>query len=108
MIGNKMGYLMFIDYADTSLRGDCFTFVKLLYGFQKLNDALKLIDKDFGLGISSEPTGDNYKKIVAEYKQPEMIKRNAIIQVKVRKFTNEELAYWNQYHQSIEIGRAHV
>ena len=68
LIGNRKGYISFIDFADTSLRGDCFTFVKLLHGSIKLDDALRIIDKDFGLGIIGAPT-EEYKKIVAEYKE---------------------------------------
>jgi hypothetical protein len=105
LIGNRKGYISFIDFADTSLRGDCFTFVKLLYGFNNLYDALKMIDKDFGLGIIGAPT-EEYKKIVAEYKQPEITKRNSLIQVVTRKFTNNELEYWNSYHQSVDDLRA--
>jgi hypothetical protein len=105
LIGNRKGHISFIDFADTSLRGDCFTFVKLLYGFGNLYDALKMIDKDFGLGIIGAPTGE-YKKIVAEYKQPEITKRNSLIQVVTRKFTNSELEYWNSYHQSLDDLRA--
>lgn len=105
LIGNRRGYITFIDFADTSLRGDCFTFVKLLYGFNNLYDALKMIDKDFGLGIIGAHTGE-YKKIVAEYKQPEITKRNSLIQVVTRKFTNNELEYWNSYHQSLDDLRA--
>ena len=101
LIGNRRGHISFIDFADTSLRGDCFTFVKLLYGFTRLDDALKMIDKDFGLGIIGASTGE-YKKIVAEYKQPEITKRNSLIQVVTRKFTNIELEYWNSYHQSLD------
>jgi hypothetical protein len=105
LIGNRKGYISFIDFADTSLRGDCFTFVKLLYGFNNLYDALRMIDKDFGLGIIGAPT-EEYKKIVAEYKQPEITKRNSLIQVVTRKFTNNELEYWNSYHQSLDDLRA--
>ena len=32
MIGNKLGYLMFIDYADTSLRGDANQRGQFLHG----------------------------------------------------------------------------
>jgi hypothetical protein len=46
-------------------------------------------------------TGE-YKKIISQYKQPEIEKRYSLIQVKVRKFTQEELSYWNQYHQDIQ------
>mgnify|MGYP006276510611 CR=1 FL=1 len=102
MIGNKLGYLMFIDYADTSMRGDCFNFVQMLHNLSSVSDALKMIDRDFGLGLSTGVMTGEYKKIIAEYKQPEIEKRYSLIQVKVRKFTQEELAYWNQYHQDIQ------
>lgn len=103
IIGNKLGYLSFIDFADTNLRGDCFEFVKTLYHLSSLGDALLLIDKEMGLGIVNQNTANigEYKKIISEYKQPEVIKKDVIIQVITRKFTKEELEYWNQYHQSI-------
>ena len=102
MIGNKRGYLMFIDYADTSKRGDCFNFVQMLHNLPSISDALKMIDKDFGLGLSSGVITGEYKKIIANYKQPEIEKRYSLIQVKVRKFTQTELDYWAQYHQDIQ------
>jgi len=46
VIGNKHGKLSFIDFADTSKRGDCFEFVKQLYNLSTMNDVLRLIDKD--------------------------------------------------------------
>lgn len=106
VIGNKHGRLSFIDFADSSKRGDCFQFVKLLFNLSSMDDVLKLIDKDFGLGIHGKSTGE-YKKITAEYQQPEDLgKRYSLIQVITRKFTNEELAYWNQYYQSLDDLRA--
>ena len=102
MIGNKLGYLMFIDYADTSKRGDCFNFVQTLHQLPSTSETLKMIDRDFGLGLSTGVITGEYKKIISEYKQPEIEKRYSLIQVKVRKFTQEELAYWNQYHQDIQ------
>jgi DNA primase len=101
MIGNKLGYLMFIDYSDTSKRGDCFNFVQTLHNVST-SDALRMIDKDFGLGFSTGVVTGEYKKIIAEYKQPEIEKRNSLIQVKVRKFTQDELDYWAMYHQNIQ------
>lgn len=101
LIGNKHNTLHFIDFADTNLRGDCFIFVQRLYNIN-FHNALKLIDKDFGLGLSNSQVKD-YKKFVSEYKQPEEApKRYSLIQVVTRKFTNEELVYWNHYHQDIQ------
>jgi hypothetical protein len=102
VIGNKLGYISFIDFADTSLRGDCFNFVQKLFMLPNMIDTLKLIDKDFGLGISNGKSTEEYKKIVSEYKQPQIEKRYSIIQVSTRKFTKRELEYWNQYHIDIQ------
>lgn len=107
LISSRSGTLNFIDFTDTNLRGDCFTFVKLLHHMVSMDDVLKKIDQDFGLGISSTKSVGDYKRIVAEYKQPEELgKRYALIQAVTRKFTNEELDYWNQYHQSLDDLRA--
>jgi hypothetical protein len=103
IIGNKNGNLSFIDFADTSRRGDCFEFVKTLHNLSSMDDVLKLIDRDFHLGIASGVVTEEYKKIVSEYKQPEDVgKRYSLIQVITRKFNNDELAYWNSYHQSLQ------
>jgi hypothetical protein len=103
IIGNKNGNLSFIDFADTSRRGDCFEFVKTLHNLSSMDDVLKLIDRDFHLGIASGVVTEEYKKIVSEYKQPEDLgKRYSLIQVITRKFNNDELAYWNAYHQSLQ------
>ena len=103
LIGNKHGRLSFIDFADTNRRGDCFTFVKILYNLSSIDDVLKMIDRDFNMGIANGAPTQEYKKIISEYKQPEDLgKRYSMIQVKTRKFTQEELAYWNQYHQDLQ------
>lgn len=103
MIGNRSGSLSFIDFGDTSKKGDALTFVKMIFGLNDMNDILKKIDTDFKLGISSGKFSTDYKKITQSYKQPESLgKRYSLIQVVTRKFTNEELAYWNDYHQDIE------
>ncbi len=112
LIGNKNGYLSFIDFGDTSKRGDCFTFVKMLHPqLDSMDAVLKMIDKDFGLGILPEHNTADYKRIVAAYKQPEeeLGKRHSTIQVITRSFTNEELKYWAEYYQDIEDLRgAHI
>ena len=107
VIGNKKGFLSFIDFADTSKRGDCFTFVKMLHNLSSMDDVLRMVDRDFGLGFLPNTATGDYKIITNEYKQPEDIgKRYSIIQVITRKFTQEELSYWNDYHQSLDDLRA--
>jgi DNA primase len=102
VIGNKRGFITFIDFADTNKRGNCFDFVKALYSLSTFDDVLKLIDKDFGLGIWTGKATEEYKKITSAYKQPELEKRYSVIQVTTRKFTKSELDYWNLYHQDIQ------
>jgi len=110
MIGNRGGHLTFIDFSDTSLKGDCFTFVKMLYSLNSMDAILKMIDSDLSLGIYAGTGTQEYKKITKKYKQPEAIgKRYALIQALTRPFTKEELAYWNEFHQDIsDLKREHV
>jgi len=97
MIGHREGGLYHIDFSRALYRGGCFDFVQQLLDLSSLDEVLKRIDVDFGLGISSSSTKD-YKRIISEYKQPEDLgKRYSLIQVKTRKFTQEELQYWKQY-----------
>jgi hypothetical protein len=101
LIGNKNGYLYHVDFS-SGQRGGCFDFVMQLYNIS-LHEALLLIDQQFGLGILPEHDTGEYKRIKAEYKQPEEIgKRYSVIQVITRKFTNEELKYWSDYYQDIQ------
>lgn len=107
MIGYRGGGLTFIDFGDTSLKGNCFIFVKLLFNMSSLNDVLMMIDRDFDLGIVNSSTTHNYERIVKDYEQPTATaKIEYFIQVKTRKFTHEELAYWNGYYQDIDDLRA--
>ncbi len=100
IIGNKNGYLSFIDFGHTDDRGDCFGFVRRMFNLATLNDVLEKIDNDFQLGIRIGVPSKEYQKITSTYTQPIVTKRNTLIQVQTRKFTSEELAYWAQYHQT--------
>lgn len=105
-IGNKHGHLTFIDYG-TGERGDCFEFVKVMFHISSMDDVLRKIDNDFGLGITNHCSSGEYKRIISEYKQPEELgKRYSLIQIVTRKFTKEELEYWNSYNISIDDLRA--
>lgn len=103
MISYVGGTLRYIDFGDSNIKGNCFQFVISMFNLSSLDDALLLIDKDFDLGIVSTSSSKNYEKIVTSYKQPTTtFKREFFIQVKTRKFTHEELAYWNEYYQDID------
>jgi DNA primase len=100
IIGNKHGRLTFIDFGDTSKRGSCFDFVRMMFNVN-LDEALKMIDRDLGLGMTRSTNTQEYKRIVSDYKQPIKVdKTYTSVQAVVRRFTNEELAYWAQYHIS--------
>jgi DNA primase len=106
IIGYRGGALRFVDFGDSSKKGGCFNFVMMLFNVN-LNDALLMIDRDFDLGIISGSSTKQYERIVSDYAQPTATsKREYFIQVKTRKFTNEELAYWNGYYQDIDDLRA--
>jgi DNA primase len=106
IIGYRGGILKFIDFGDSSKKGNCFNFVMMLFNIS-LNDALLMIDRDFGLGIVTASPIKKYERIVSDYAQPTATsKREYFIQVKTRRFTNEELAYWNGYYQDIDDLRA--
>jgi hypothetical protein len=110
MISNRMGKLKFIDFSDSSYRGDCFDLVKMMYRLNSLDEILRMVDKDFTLGISKGEDVQAYKKITSKYKQPEELgKRYALVQCLTRPFTGEELAYWNDFHQDIsDLKREHI
>ena len=106
IIGYRGGALRFIDFGDSSKKGGCFNFVMMLFNIS-LYEALLMIDRDFDLGIVSASSTKNYERIISDYAQPTATsKREYFIQVKTRKFTNEELAYWNGYYQDIDDLRA--
>ena len=107
LIGYPGKALTYIDFGDTNIRGNCFKFVMTLFNLANMNDVLMMIDRDFDLGIVNASSTKNYERIVADYKQPPPVsKREYFIQVKPRKFTHEELSYWNEYYQDIDDLRA--
>lgn len=104
VVYSKDGKLSYVDFSDSHYRGDCFEFVKQLLNVEH-NECLEIIDRDFNLGIRIKKRDDlpSHTEIVSKYEQPEKLeKKYSHIQVIARKFTNEELEYWNQYHQDIE------
>lgn len=108
LIGNRNGFLHFIDFSLPDIKGDAFSFVKFLYKLDSMDDVLKLIDKEFGLGISCTENLGKYEQITKSYKQPEIElgKRYSVIQCITRKFTKEELDWWAEYYQTIDDLRA--
>jgi hypothetical protein len=107
IIGYVGGALRFKDFGDSARTGGCFNFVMMLFNLPALRDALLMIDRDFDLGIAHKSSTRKYERIVSNYTQPTSTsKREYFIQVKTRKFTHDELAYWNMYYQDIDDLRA--
>ncbi len=106
IIGYRGGALRYVDFGDSSKKGGCFDFIMMLFNIS-LREALLMLDRDFDLGIVNASSTKNYERIVSDYAQPTATsKREFFIQVKTRKFTHEELAYWNMYYQDIDDLRA--
>ena len=91
--------LLYKDYAEVDFKGDCFKFVQQLFHILEYKNVVIKIAQDFGIVQNNTVVNS---EIVQLYKQPEIIeKKKAIIQVKIKRFTDEELAYWNTYHISL-------
>lgn len=103
IISNRYGHLHHKDFAmGDDWSGNCFKLVQQIHGCS-YNEALKIIDRDLGLGILPEHNSGIYRKLKKELKVPDEIsKRYSLIQVVTRKFTKEELSYWQEYGQSLE------
>lgn len=102
LIGNKHGFLYHIDFGDSSFRGRCMDFVKQINMMSDYFEVLLKVDRDFGLGISSETEVKDYKKIISEYKPDKSLPKSySLIQCKVRRiFHTNELEWWKQFYQN--------
>lgn len=90
------GTLGHVDFTDTEKRGNCINLVEQLYHISYAQ-ALEKVNMDFGLGIGGTIKKD-YKRMVSEYKVPDIEQSDAHIVVKVKKrFDTAELHFWNQF-----------
>lgn len=95
LISNKVGNYVHVDFADGTKRGRCFAFVMQLEGVDFYN-ALKLIDKRFGLGLAG--TEVKYKEIVSKYEQPVVENCEVHMEATHMKFDKRGHEFWNAYH----------
>lgn len=102
IIGDKYGHWGHFDMADSEWKGGCFDFVQQVFRCSFI-DAMKIVDRDFNLGIlSGDSTG--YKPVIekkGETTSPNL-KMYSTLHVATRAPTNEEFAYWNSYHQGFD------
>lgn len=87
------GKILFKDFA-RGVGGDCFKFVEEKFNLN-FYQVLEKIDDDFGLNLRSG--GNSVFKIQLTKKPDSIHKQTKLIQIVARDFTNEELAYWDQY-----------
>jgi DNA primase len=96
----RTGTLRFNDFASKQ-RGDCFDFIKELYG-TSFKDSLEIVNRDFKLGLDGDnPKAENKRAI--EYK----VKEKSKIQISIKEFTDEELAYWLQFGATLPLLKKH-
>lgn len=94
----RNGNLIYKDFA-TGETGDCFRFIQHLYGVGFV-DALRIIDRDFNLGLSNQ-------KIQLEKRTPMLVetKPTTLSKIKILRsstFSDVDLVYWAQYGLDIE------
>lgn len=83
------------DYSNDNFSGNCFQFVEQLFTIN-YNEALEKIDTDMQLGIRNKK--GTYKKFVSTFQRDTLpTQKHTIIQVKARKWKEEELDYWKVY-----------
>lgn len=96
-MSSKSGNIYHIDYAKDDIKGDCFDFVQQMYGLN-FDQALKKVAQDFGIIDGTE----KYKKIVSTEAKEKALARPKHIHIITRNFSEEELAYWSEYHLTKE------
>ena len=95
-IGSMGGFLHHTDLGRPHIKGNCVQFVMQIHGLT-YNEALLAIDRDMKLGIINKTEGVN-KVVYQDVPKVIIAPQETLIQVRIKPFTKEELAYWNQFH----------
>ena len=92
------GKLLYKDFGNPDHTFDCFNYVKHKYGCSFI-DALRIIDCDFNLNLSSKKDVINFTMGYMGYRQkaPKFIKQQVIIQKKKRTWNKEDANFWSKY-----------
>jgi hypothetical protein len=102
IIGNKYNNLNHFDFGEKYWRGDCFDLVQQI-NYCDFNTSLKIIDKDFGLGLFDSKVEVKTKEVIT-WKKPVSVQnvKPPLIQITTRKFNKKELDYWDQYYIGLD------
>jgi hypothetical protein len=100
IVGNKFGKISFKDFSDENRKGNVWEFVKQIENLRSYEDVLIAVNKRLGLGLNGEK--DTSEKRIVTWDQPKKFETDYVFyQITTRKFTAEELAWWNQFHLDI-------
>ena len=99
------GRLLYKDFGNIDHVFNCFSYIQYKYNCTFI-DALRIIDCDFKLGLSSNIPGKQFTMGIMGYKQsktPKYIKPDVLIQKRKRKWTHEDAKFWSKYFVSKKI-----
>ena len=93
------GKLLYKDFGHSDHAFDCFNYVKFKYNCSFV-DALRIIDCDFKLGLSSQKEVINFTMGIMAYRQNKSFdyqKKQVIIRKKMRPWSAEDAIFWSNY-----------
>ena len=99
------GRLLYKDFGSSEHAFDCFNYVKYKYNCSFIG-ALRIIDCDFNLGLSSKKDAINFTMGYMAYRQdktPKFTESQVIIRKKKRLWTEEDAKFWSQYLVNREL-----
>ena len=99
------GKLLYKDFGDPDHTFDCFNYVKYKYNCSFI-DALRIIDCDFNLKLSSSTHEKQFTMGIMGYRQkeiPTFTKIPVIIKKKKRLWNKEDAKFWSKYLVSKKI-----
>lgn len=82
------------DFGRPHLKGNCFSFVKQLFGIN-FWEALKRINNDLGLGLGNYITDSN--PIIDRAIPQHSDVQNKLLQIKARRYSEEDFQIWNTW-----------
>ena len=97
--------LLYKDFGSPEHTFDCFNYIRHKYNCSFLS-ALRIIDCDFNLGLSSKKEAIKFTMGCMAYRQkniPNFIKKEIIIQKKKRQWNKDDAKFWRKYLVSKKI-----
>jgi len=102
------GRLLYKDFGHSEHAFNCFSYIQYKYNCSFI-DALRIIDCDFNLGLSSNASGKKFTMGIMGYRQtktPRFEKPEVIIQKRKRLWSSEDAKFWSKYFVSKKVLRS--